>query len=639
MLQLLLHDYPYVIVYPSSRHGTLHDFYMKHGVSGSDECKQVIDQVAYALARLHAKGFCHGNVSMRSISLLSSKTRNDDHWGFFNLTYASSVDDLSCEFLGGIDGNGFALFQTETLPPEMFMKVSSLQLKQYWAYWKVVEKRFNVVIDQDLLAPSVDSISGATYVVKCHFVPLTNGENDVPLPYHLEPVGLSSDIWAFGLLFFGLHTGQSLFHGSFRDNRLVDYGDVCNWDSSSMIYERVTNPLVQDVLLLCLGTAELRKATSMADIRLHPYFSGTTLSSKVIDERKFDSFTHKRRLEKSLHDLSEKKWLEKRSCTIYCWDFNTLERFHLSPTAIIRKVLTRRKDFVMPCGFLLLPYNLDVSVSDVLPQVVERFGLELLKLSQMCYFSVVLKKTLSLKNSTKNAWSLSDLFRAMNLPSDSFDTLETEMAAWATRHIERFRRDPMSLALMLVQDQISRVFECFDDRDMFLYLIDEYTCSPIAIANSDIAVSTRWRSDLRESVLPLMYICMLYARGVSGNLDGLLKLLFPLFKSAMPPSWINVGKGLGNLLLMDSFTDEVKVLLEAHQLSSSQNGIDDCVELLFEYWSEVDPLYELGDLRRVVAGNTFLWTSSNGAAALDELCQEYSFFDALNKFRQMKADI
>jgi serine/threonine protein kinase/ankyrin repeat protein len=636
-LQLLLLDYPFVIVYPSPRHGTLHDFYNNHGVYQSSECKRIICQVAHALAGLHTRGFCHGNVSMRSIALFSTKTCDSDRWGFFDLSYASCVGkSSSLNFLGGIDGNGFALFQTESLPPEMFMTVTSSELKQYWAYWEVVEQRFNVVIEKALLNPVVDLNSGKTYVAKCHFIPLTLGENDVPLPYNLVPADFSADIWALGQLLFALHTGRSLFHVSIRDGHLLDYSSVCDWDGSSLIYEYVTDFTVQDVLLLCLSSWETRKKLSISEILRHPYFSGVLLATKVLDERKMDSCTHRRRLDRKLLELSENKWLEERSVTVYCWNYATLEQFHHSPSEIIRNMLSRRKDIVFPCGFLVLPYNLgDLSHIEVVPQNVELFGMELLRLSQRCYFAVVLRKTLCLKSSgnTKSTWSSSELFQAMNL-IDSFGTVEIEVASLAARHVELFRRDPMEIAMMLVQDQISRLLECFEGKDTYIYLIDEYSCLPVGISETEVAVSATRRSDLLKSVLPMMHLCLLYARGVSQGLDGLLKLLSPRCESVLPTSWINAGKGLANCLDICSWVDEVNILLEALQLFfSSQNGIDDCLAEVRDYLAEVDSRCNVGGLKRVVAGNTCLWTTLNGANFIEESCRAFTFFDALKESR------
>jgi hypothetical protein len=637
-LQLLLHDYPFVIVFPSPRCGTLHDFYIHHGVNQSSEDKHIVGQVANALAGLHANGFCHGNVSMRSIALLSRKSCEIDHWGFLDLSYALSVGKpSSLNFLGGIDGNGFALFQTESLPPEMFMNVSSSELKQYWTYWEVVSQRFNVVIDKAALNPVVDLKSGKTYVVKCHFTPLTFGENDVPLPYDLVPAGFSADIWALGQLLFALHTGRSLFHVSYRDGHLVDYGSVCDWDGSSLIYEHITNSTVQDVLLSCLSPWETRKTLSMSDILLHPFFSGVMLARKILDDRKVDSCAHRRRIDKKLRELSEKKWLDERTCTVYCWDFATLEQFHHSPSEIVRNIFSRRNDFVMPCGFLLLPYSLrGLPHIDVIPQNVELIGLELLRLSQRCYVSTVLKKAICSKSSSDatSAWSASELCRAMNLSADSFGTVETEIADLAARHVEVFRRDPMEIAMMLIQDQISRLLDCFEEKDSFLYLIDEYACVPVGISEPEVAVLTNRRRDLLKSVVPLMYLCLLYSRGLSQGLGGLLNLLSPRCKGALPTSWENAGKGLGNCLDICSWTDELTILLEAHQsFFSSQHGIDDCLTEVRDYLSVVDFRFNVGGLVRVVAGNSSLWTTLDGSKSIEEICRSYTFFDALNESR------
>jgi serine/threonine protein kinase len=357
-VQILLNEYPYVIVYPAPLRGTLYDYFLKHGISQASECKQIMIQLLTSLGLLHSNEICHGNISMRNIVSFDSHPDGGLCWGFLNLSYASFTNESCRQYLGGIDSKGFALYETETLPPEMFMKVTANDLKQYLDYWAVVERRFNVRIDRSLINPVVDIPSGSMYIVKCHFAPLTQGENDIPLPYKLLQADASSDFWALGQLLFAIQTGRNLFQVSPRDGRLFDYERMCNWDGYSMIYEHIEDEVMQDVLLLCLSLAETRKHLNAA---------------------------HKRQSMKKFADTSEQSWLDGRSTTINCWELEILMRFHHSPTETVKHMTLREMTIPMPCSFLLLPFDIfDVTSGNNNFAVAERIGIELLKLSKVC---------------------------------------------------------------------------------------------------------------------------------------------------------------------------------------------------------------------------------------------------------------
>ena len=634
-VQILLHEYPFVIVYPAPLRGTLYDYFLKHGISQTSECRQILTQIVHALGFLHNNGICHGNVCMRNIVSLDSNARDGLYWGFLNFSCATFMHKSSNQFLGGIDKYGCALFETETLPPEMFMRVTANELKQYLAYWAVVERRFNVTIDKRILNSYFDSSSGSTYVIKCHFVPLTLGDNDVPLPYKLVPSNTSSDFWALGQLLFVLHTGRNLFHVSARDGRLYDYAGVCNWDGRSLIYEHVDDELLQDVLLLCLSLNESRKRLTVTDLLHHPFFTGDCLSKKVLEARQVESTAHKLNSMKKLYEASENKWLIDHSTTIYCWNFDILERFNYSPTETVRKLMCKKAEIRSPCSAVLLPYDpYDISGGNY-GHVAERLGIELLELGKVCRFCVAMKHVVDLARcENRNVWSFIELEKILGTMPSSFSKIKAGMNDLASRHVEEFRRNPIAVAMKLITQQIENVYMCFEDRNMYLYLVDEYSLFPIPITDSRIPVAANHRIELFTKVLPLTHLCLLYARVVKNGLPGLATILLPNSKCEVPSSWSSMEADQNNLSFGDSLAEEVAILLEAQkQSNASQLCISDSVSAIRDYLVEVDPNLGVGGLRRVVVANTCLWTNHDGVSTLEDAARSYTLSDALRNTR------
>ena len=631
-VQILLHEYPYVIVYPAPLRGTLYDYFLKHGISQTGECKQILNQIALALGFLHNNGISHGSICMRNIVSLDSNAGDGLYWGFLNLSCATFTNEASNQFLGGIDSQGFALFETETLPPEMFTKVRANELKQYLSYWADVEKQFKVTIDKSIINPYFHKSSGSTYVVKCHFVPLTLGDNNVPLPYDLVPANASPDFWALGQLLFVLHTGRNLFHVSARDGRLYDYEGICNWDGYSLVYEHIEDELVQDILLSCLSLYETRAKLTVTELLHHPFFTGDGLNAKIREVRLIESSSHKRNLIKKLYDASEKIWLSEHSTTIQCWKFDILGRFYSSPTEVVRKMMHRKVDVTTPCSAMLLPYDpFNTSMGKENFDIAEQIGIELLELGKVCQFCVAIKHAVdSSESENKNGWSLIDLEKRLALPLTSFTKVQSSMVELASSHIEEFRRNPVAVAMKLIIQQIQNVYRCFEGRNMCLYLIDEFSLVPIPITASRIQVATNRRSDLFLNVLPLTQLCMLYARGVSNGLQGLATLLFPNNgRCDVPSSWKISNAGMNNSLSIDSLYEEVAILLEAQKQANAQLCVSDNVSAIRDYLDEVDPCRNVGGLQRVVVANTCLWTSQDGVAILEESARSYTLSDVL----------
>ena len=177
------------------------------------------------------------------------------------------------QYVGGVTLQGFAQFKTETLPPEMFVKLNAFELKKYLFYWTSVESRFGVVINRKLIEPFVDVETGDAFVPRCHFIPLSIDESHEILPYKLLPASPSTDLWALGHLLFLLLSGHPLTAVFPRDGQLVSYKDICQWDPVPMVYEHISNPLAQDLLLKLLGSQDSRSLMTVKTVLGHPFLN------------------------------------------------------------------------------------------------------------------------------------------------------------------------------------------------------------------------------------------------------------------------------------------------------------------------------------------------------------------------------
>lgn len=585
----------------------------------------------------------------------SCATQNE--WSILSMQMASSLSDESL-FLGGITSQGHPQFKTDTLPPEMFTKLSPAQLKAYNNYWSAVQEVFQVKINRAILQPMIDLNSGSSYVVKCHFVPLTDGkvvlsENQAvsipPLPYDLVPVNKSADLWALGQMIFLVSTGRTLFHSDVRNGSLLEYASACHWNPNPVIYEHVLDPMAQDILLKLLSPRPERESIKMDQVLTHPFFveKSASLSSRVkqiTEKRRVECAAYKREQQRKLHEAFERDWLEKKTTTMTCWDFEVLEKIYLSPSEILRRMTTRKERFPLPCNFILLPYKLSphTPVSAAQRVQAESIGERLLQLSKACCFISVMKQATSHQDETaSHRWSSSEMLRVLDLSSDDFADVQSEMADLAAKHVEAFRNDPMSVGLKLVQARIQNFFTCFDDQPIYMYLVDEFLCQPVFADMLPICVPDEWRESILRNGLLSTHLCALHARGVSGGIDGLANLIFNDSNHIIPPGWTEASGSLNHKLDEVSFVQELRLLQEAltDMFSTRHRLGDDDINVIHDFLTEVDPNLNLAGVQRVVVSGAWLWTSIEGAKTLEELSHTFSFHDALARSRRLDAKV
>jgi hypothetical protein len=225
------------------------------------------------------------------------------------------------------------------------------------------------------------------------------------------------------------------------------------------------------------------------------------------------------------------------------------------------------------------------------------------------------------------------LMEEMGLTTSSFDGLKSKLNELASRHVEQFRHNPIVLAMKLISEQIEQVFHCFDDRNMYLYLMDEYYLVPLSSSTITIPAKSNLRVDLFAKVLPLMQVSLLYARGVTKGLLGIAALLYPNQISEIPESWSTTESGLSHTIDLNAWTDEINMLREAqNETESSQICISDNLMTLRDYLMETDPQLQIGGVQRVILCDTCLWTGHEGVIALKEMARTHTFFDTFYRY-------
>jgi serine/threonine protein kinase len=577
-------------------------------------------------------------------------------WSIHSMQHASILEEETT-YLGGISSQGYARFAPDTLPPEMFAKLSQIELKSYKHYWDKVRDIFKVRIENGVIDPYIDLTTGATYVIKCHFIPLSSSpclSDEVEtslsklLPYELIPKGRSADFWSLGKLIFLLSTGQSLFPVDAISGRF-DYLNLYNFRPEPSIHEHVRDPLAQAVLLMLLCPQPDREKIKLDSILSHPFFVGEHSSSvalvrQIVERRSVESAAIKRQQRRKLAEEFQQEWVTGRTRTINCWDFEVLEKIHMSPSEIIKGMWTRKDTTSLPCNYMLLPYRLSpaISLSESECLLAENIGKSLLELSKACFFISVMKQATSGPEETATLkWSSSEMLRVLDLSSDEFSDVQTEMSELAAMHVEAFRHDPLSVGVMLVQKRIKAFLNSFSECPLYLYVVDEFTCDPVLTETFPLQVFEAYRTNLLENCVLSMHLCALHARGVSKGVTGLLRLFYNDSSYSIPPSWTESGKNLNHKLDEVALVKEIQVLQEAVNdlFVVRQRFGDDHLQVVYDYLSEFDTARNFADVVRVLSGGACVWTTRQHAEQIESISNTLSFQDALKRNRRSESKL
>jgi hypothetical protein len=255
-----------------------------------------------------------------------------------------------------------------------------------------------------------------------------------------------------------------------------------------------------------------------------------------------------------------------------------------------------------------------------------------------------MKEAIDSSNESKaHMWSSTEVLRVLDLSSDEFGDVQSEMVELAARHVEAFRDNPVAIATKLVQQSVRRILSCFDDNKVFLYIVDEFNGVPVVRGYGDgifpIQVSEEYREEILQRGILLMHLCCMYARGVEQGISGLVRLIFEAADPHVPPSWIQASKGLKHNLDEVAIVNELRTLQDAlsEMFSTRHHIYDDDLAAIRDYLSEVDPTRSVANMRRVTSGGACLWTTVNGAEDMESAAQSFTFRDALKQRSEVDA--
>lgn len=650
---ICLSEFPYALIYPHSDEGDLFDFFYHHGLNGMDDVSDIGRQVAAALKMLHEKGIVHGNISMRQINMVPLDDETVHRTWLVSEFSTATRSQNDTAFMGTISQNGSAQFKTGLLPPEMFVKLTSAEARTYQTYWEMVERLYNVKVDKQVVEPFVNMQTGATYVLRCHFIPDKEKTLDVSLPelpYQLVAARESTDVWCFGLLLFTLCSGgRPLFPSNLKTGHLLDYESIVGWSrekASAQIYEHIHDPIAQDLLLYLLAPFEDRVELSMEIVLNHPFFNrgadASKLLGKMIDKRQHESAAYDRQRQKVVSEKTEDNWLDSRTTTVTCWNFDLLRRFNFSSTEIISKMLGQRAGALsMPCNFILLPYKLSsknkkaklapTTKKDV--ERAERMGVLLLSLAKSCFFGYRVK--MIVEKAGQKHWTATSLLEELGFSDVEFQALKEDFIKIAASQVEAFRANPISAVLKLIERRVTEIRKFFKEAGKaFLYLVDEYAGVPLvgaSYAPYPLEVAQSIIDKFLVRALPFMHVSAVYARGVAGGVSGLVRLIFEAAYPHVPPSWTIAGSGMTHDLDEHHFIQEVSLLREALGLlySTKENYLIDDLRFVRDSCLKIDTHGNFADMQRVSSAGLSLWTTKEGAAEIQESCKLFSFNNAL----------
>ena len=473
-------------------------------------------------------GLVHGNVSLRNVAgvPLSEETitGSSRYWALSDLSCATRQTEGG-SFMAPVPLKGSVQFSTSAFPPEMFVKLSPGELKMYNYYWEAAEAKHEGAIDKAVIRPRLNAITGDIYVLRCYFA----GSDTTlpPLPYKLLPTQEAGDIWSFGRFLFTLcSSGHPLFPTNLRTGQLLEYDQVACWDRDRrerIIYGYVEDPLAQDILLHLLSSHEERAALNMETILKHPFFvTGVKSDDKsvrrLVDQRVSDSVACKRSFERAVLMRSEDEWLKSRSEALSFWDLDFQMRMHLAPSEfVVREYSAGHRVGMIPYSIIVLPYKLvrnkagkltPSTKSDV--ELAEKMGAHLIALSKACRFALRMEDVVCQAAGSSQKWSLSEISDSMDLPSNHFQDLMSQLTSLASEKVVTFRDSPLEIARSLVRERVNELQLLFQASDRaFLYLVDEYEGVPIAGSIGGMTYPIEVSNKVTEMVgrgLPFMHL-------------------------------------------------------------------------------------------------------------------------------------
>ena len=468
---ICLSDYPFAIVYPYSDEGDLHEYFYNQSMISKKEIIHIGLQVAKALKLMHSRNIVHRNLSMRCISMLplDIEVQNPQRiWAISN--FSSACFNSENVYMGAISRDGSPFFESGLLPPEMFTKISSSEVEIYRAYWRKVEDTFSVKIDPMVKEPYIDTTTGFSYVIRCHYA-VNESEKieagELPdLPYKLIEARASTDIWCLGLLLFTLiGRGCPLFPVNIKSGHLLDHHRIADWNMDTAranIYDHIKDPIAQDLLLLLLQPFEERNNLTMDSVISHPYFSqhnDSQIRNKIVEKHANASNAYTRKRAKDIAANAEADRLTNRTIKVKCWNFDLLQKFRFSSSEIIGSLSGNGN--LMPSSFILLPYKLSAKnkKSKLAPttkkdvELAEKMGVLILSLAKTLSFGSWVEEMIT-NSDEKEKIDVITLLETVSFPFDHFENLKEEFIQVAADRIGTYNVLYLKKELLHVGNEI-----------------------------------------------------------------------------------------------------------------------------------------------------------------------------------------
>ena len=531
------------------------------------------------------------------------------------------------------------------------------------------------------IRPRISNDGRYAYFVKYHD-DTSNTTNHDDLPYDLVTTSCKIDIWAFGVLLFGVCSRSSLFHVTF-DGQLHNneaYEELFLWNQETAkrrISSSIKDPLAQDLLLKLLASEDER-ISSMENVLQHPFFghSSSIEAQNILEEYE----------ERQLKNIETHRMQE-----IYNKSRNKKQL--LSMEKHCKVVFDRLEDIEFPTSLIVLPYKLGVnaqfkefkiSKDQQILSLGEKVGDQLIRLHTVLAklsFWLQVKENLSQKDGAEfKRKIMSWIQRARSEGSHSIakeivtavgcderyegiciEMLDEEMNVSNAR---AFIRDPMKAAAMLMEGIIDSLLGYYSVH--FLYLIDESHGIPSTCQDANRTGDNTYplriepgREEFKETLLPFMIMTMMIATSVDG-LEGLGQLVgFPALH-AIPKTWIDSNVGFLPLRncntslqpMIVQFSTLYSILRKQlkeielpktrqHSIKSSESADDNELGHLKDFFTANDPHKSFAGLSRTSELNdtslTF-WTSKT-ASDHQQPYQNEEFRQALNRVEKLQKEI
>lgn len=659
-----LTKFPYAIVVPFAAGGTLQDV-IGHTTMDLRAIKRSAHQMGSVLDDIHAIGLVHGSFSLRNIFSFLDQNGGvaERNLKLGGLTSVTPVDQDMFS-LGAITPGGKCLFDSSSMPPEIFMKVNAKELQQYNLYWKVVMELDNVHIPLEFVKPRIDPITNEAYVMKCYCTLDAKSAEALPdLPYNLVQIDQSVDVWAFGIFLFNLVSGgETIFQPNFRTGRLTSMEIVAKWNTDvaeSVIAQYVSDLAAQDLLLHILVGGEQRKNMTMKTILAHPFFSPTGLDATV------EHLLVEARDERDLIQRVRRKQQESERVIKTDIQPTHLGRLGLRTQLRLTNSATEAfKECFDPAGiftssapftYMLLPYQLTenqegrlVPKNKMELDLALRLGRQLLELSKAVGFAACYRETL-ITRSKKFQTSIESLFMTPNT-----DPLKIGKAILGTFHLDvndyfdmatkfvlivkdeikndpnSFIVDPMAPVHKLLSQYASSIAETFTVTNRgYLYLVDEYSCTLALNGNATYPhVFRDHLSDIVYKSLPYMHTCVSSVSCAEEGPRGLLKILSEGSYPNVPESWESAFSGIPIVPIRRRMVAELKILHEvAHSMISSQSPValngEAEMQFLGSLYLHIDSARAYGGLRPITDDSGTMWvTEESKEQLIKESAQE-----------------